>query len=382
MGAQVNAQNIAPTVQEVPRTTGFGAVIIKHAQQLAALDRLKFLLDHGEGYELICLVGPSGVGKSTLASRLLENLMALNRQAMIEDADYVPVISTAAAASGHRAFDWKSLYLEALIDLGDPFAEDRRPTPESRERQLKHVGESLTAATLRLRLVREFKRRQAKYWFIDEAQHILMGARAGGAADQYDVLKSIAQSAGVKLVLIGTYQLLVHLQVSAQLARRTEVVHFGRYGAFDAADKSNFASCVNGLLLRTGLGVVPDARENFDFFYSGAVGCVGILKDWCARALSRARMDDRMELTVEDFRRTRLSGLAIKRIIEDIHAGEELASPDTDRHIQSLVLGASPIQKLGSLSGKGLRREVGVRNPTRDSVPSTPGGLPVGGAHD
>ncbi len=365
--------------------SSFASLVIKHDQQHEALEHLKFLLNHGVGYELICLVGPTGVGKSTLAARLMKDLLQAEQPRMMSDREFVPFISTTAVASGFRAFDWKVLYHDALLALGDPFVDDRRPTPEAREQQHKRVGESLTAATLRLRLSREMKRRRLKYWFIDEAQHILMGARAGGIGDQYDVLKSVAQSCGVKLVLVGTYQLLVHLQVSAQLARRTEVVHFGRYRHGEADDRNAFASCVQTFLARSGAEVFPNVEAEFDFFYAGSVGCIGILKDWCARAMSRARMEVRSRLTIEDFRRTRLSGRAITRIVKDIHDGEDLASPDTDRRIEAMVLGApasgssSTTPKEGS--GKGGRPgKVGVRSPTRDSVPPVAGGL-SGGAH-
>lgn len=127
------------------------------------------------------------------------------------------------------------------------------------------------------------------------------------------------------------------------------------------------------------------AEKSCPAFACCKVTRIGILKDWCARAMSRARMEVRSHLTIEDFRRTRLSGRAITRIVKDIHDGEDLASPDTDRRIEAMVLGApasgssSTTPKEGS--GKGGRPgKVGVRSPTRDSVPPVAGGL-SGGAH-
>jgi ABC-type glutathione transport system ATPase component len=93
----------------------FGATIIKHAQQTAALEKLKFLLDHGEGYELICLVGPTGVGKSTLANRLLDDVVARERHAMFEDRDLVPVISTVAIASGFAGLRFLVLWRLRIV---------------------------------------------------------------------------------------------------------------------------------------------------------------------------------------------------------------------------------------------------------------------------
>lgn len=369
----------APSLQQA--SGDFASVLIKHEHQVAALEKLKFLMCHGQGYELLCLIGPTGVGKSTLKVRLYQDILSMERQAMEEDPSYVPIICTEAVASGFRQFDWKTLYVDALEAVGDPFARAKlRETPIAREDQRKAAGESITAADKRMRLVEELRLRRTKYWLIDEADLILKGARRGGLSDQYDVLKSIAQSAGVKLVLVGTYELLGHLQVSAQLARRTEMVHFGRYAL---EDKSSFASCVHALLQRSGAEVVPDVIANFDFFYSGAAGCIGILKDWTARAASQAQMDGRRDLQIDDFRKTRLTGLAIQRIIEDIRAGEELTAPDSDARIEAMVMGggnllsSAPVQAPKKPARRG---PVGVRLPARDPVPAVPGG-PTGGAH-
>lgn len=135
------------------------------------------------------------------------------------------------------------------------------------------------------------------------------------------------------------------------------------------------------------LRATSDVITNFDFFYSGAAGCIGILKDWTARATSRAQMDGRRDLQIDDFRETRLTGLAIQRIIEDIRAGEDLTAPDSDARIEAMVMGGgspkapdpgrTPKRAADKRAASG---PVGVRLPARDPVPAVPGGV-TGGAH-
>ena len=66
---------------------------------------------------------------------------------------------------------------------------------------------------------------------IDEAEHIAKAARGSKLLDQLDHLKSLAIMTRVVHVLVGTYDLMVFRNLSAQLSRRSIDVHFSRYRA-------------------------------------------------------------------------------------------------------------------------------------------------------
>jgi hypothetical protein len=111
----------------------------------------------------------------------------------------------------------------------------------ARENQNKLAGESLSASQLRCDLEAEFRVRRTLYWFIDGAPHVLMGGEAV-PGNQFDVLKSLAQRTGVKLLLSGPYELMSHLAHSAQLARRSETVYLPRYRWESQEDLQQFGN--------------------------------------------------------------------------------------------------------------------------------------------
>jgi len=358
------------------KTSEFGIdVAVKHKRLQEAHESLQFLIDHGKGFELLTLVGGTGAGKSLLIEKLFEHLMSREREEMERDADYVPAVVTKAWHSGYRAFDWKSLYRDASKAVGDPFAWMRRPDREADLKRTRFGGEPPTITGYRRSMQAEFEYRRTKYWFIDEAQHILTGAKAGGPADQFDVLKSVAQTSRVKIILVGPHSLLTHVDCSAQLARRTNCVQLHRYHVTHEGDMDDFASCVAAFLTRLPLTSYPDVEENIDFYYAGSTGCVGILKEWCERAAEYMwRAGGGRALTLEHLRATRLRKSALEKIWSELLEGELLLKEGDDPEFGALE--AQTRVRLtpgpGTPSRKAEARKPekpGIRNPTRDPVP-------------
>lgn len=358
----------------------FKEVVIKHPHLQLAMDELLFLLDLSPNVSIVNLVGPTGIGKSLLLTRIVEAVHTQYLDVMTADPDFMPIICTNAVASGHRLFDWKSLYRGALVAAGDRFAAVRNARHRKGEApvlQFLQAGESQTAAEHRARLEEEFRLRRTRIWIIDEAQHAIFGGKSGHPGDQFDVMKSIAQNTGVKIVLAGPHEMEPALGTSGQLARRSSTVHFRRYLDDDPAHMKVFASVARTLLAHMRLKGIPALEKDvLALLYTGSAGCIGILKDWLAKAYGRALRtqdaDTSAVLTLDHLRSTRLPARAMATIMADIHAEEEAArdgASDADyaRIVLTPTAQAEPIR---GPKARPQRGRVGTRRPGRDPVPS------------
>jgi hypothetical protein len=358
----------------------FDKVTVKHMLQETCKNRIQFLLDYSPSTDLVALVGPTGVGKTTIAERINEAIYEQYKGKMFAESNFVPVLWSTAIASGHRQFSWKELYRDALLALRDPFVDGGRAEPAS-VMITAHDRESATTARLRSRLEHELKVRGVRYWVIDEAQHLAMGGRSGAPEHQLDVLKSIAQRTGVKLILLGTYELVRHLPSSGQLARRSEVVPFHRYLPEDPEHMRQFAKVLISLfrILRVDF---PSVQENMKMLYVGSIGCVGIAKDWIARAYGRSVQDGAPGITLEHLKRTRMSQRELQRIMLDIQSGEQdcsRGSEDGDESaLERLIFrtpkrpsgqsGAAADESAAKHAPKKPKPKPGVRRPCRDKI--------------
>ena len=363
----------------------FKEVTVKHELLNSTFELVMFMLELSPNCDIVNLVGPTGVGKSLLQSQVLAHVYAEERGRTEADLNYVPIIRTLASAAGHRLFDWKSLYRGALVELGDPFAQNRKALPGSTKGApiFAYAGESRTASELRMYLEAEFRKRGTKFWIIDEAQHLVFGGRTGKAGHQFDVLKSIAQSAGVKLLLAGPHEMEQGLGSSGQLARRSFTVHFPRYRTTELGQVKEFAAVAFTFFKKMNVAGFPSVRENAPFLYSGSAGCVGILKDWLAKAYGLALRDQAEAqlaiVTLDHLRETRLSPGSMQAIMNDIRMEEELHQRSaTDAEYDKIVAGLAAVGLPGeSLLGRGGKsrvppsRRVGLRaTHVRDPVPT------------
>jgi len=363
-------------------TEDYKAITVKHDRQEQAKNRVTFLTEFGANVSMIVLAGPTGAGKSTLLHRFAESYLESKRSLMEADPSMIPLVHTVATASGHRAFDWKRLYSDGLRSMSDPFAASRLRKVNQREPASRYLDETRSAALLREQVETQFAIRKTQAWIIDEAQHIVRGGKSGGPTDQLDVLKSVAQTAGVKLILSGTYDLPDYMSSSGQLSRRSEIVSLDRYLFNDAADKSRFANVANALLTHVPKLIVEPKVTNsavLKLLYVGSVGCVGICKDWIARAYAFALQEDSLTLTLEHLKRARLTDQQLETIFDELSSGEAKFSGggegDIDGDLASLISGPKAPKPKPPIAGEAKperanvpKRRPGHRNPARNPV--------------
>lgn len=359
----------------------FDAVGIKHKHQADAQASIEFARDLCDSAAIIVLAGPTGVGKTRMLVKLVEDQLAKGSERMRADPLFIPVIVTTAVAHGHRKFDFKRCYLDCLKALGDSFAGKRTRTKEEQERarkeRFKSAGETISAALLRMDLEFELERHGTVTWVLDEADHILTGGASGLPGDQFDVLKSFAQITGLTVILSGTGKLPTYLAASGQLSRRTKVVVLAPYHWEDNAQVSQYASAFHSLMERLPVDGFPCVTTNVEEFFMGGVGCVGVAKDWISRAFALMLNQGERVMTLEHFRATRLSPVQLKTMALELEEAEQwIRSAKSDTELK-LLLGmkkaavaasAAPVSTAKPPDSRRPTSKPFTRNPVRDPV--------------
>jgi hypothetical protein len=197
---------------------------VGHRELNAAVMSLMELLEQDNEVKIISVIGMTGIGKTTLATQILGKLMA--RYATSALPHHHSVVYVRAPANGEKSISWKTLYRRMLIAGNEPSVDLKRLTPVSpgEERSLKGTRHSV--AHMREMVEAMLLHRKVKVLVIDEALHLL---RFDAYAAIMDTLKSLADVASTKLLLIGTYQIADLMIEYAQVARRSEIIHYRRY---------------------------------------------------------------------------------------------------------------------------------------------------------
>ena len=174
------------------------------------------------GAALIFVVGPTGVGKTTLLTHIEKRLIDLATTPGDRSNSHIPALKLDAVSPALTQFKWGDYYQRALLLLQEPhmeYAVDyRRQVPvlarqTVEQNPLPWKGRTDTAA-LRLIFERALKHRKPYAILIDEAEHIAKAARGSKLLDQLDHLKSLAIMSQVVHVLVGTYDLMVFRNLS------------------------------------------------------------------------------------------------------------------------------------------------------------------------
>ncbi|PSN16323.1 hypothetical protein C7293_03205 [filamentous cyanobacterium CCT1] len=360
---------------KIERSQYFQGVIVNHIKLSEVIQKVyKLIVSPSSQSSIIILIGPTGAGKSTLIPRIEKMLIARS----LEDKDFhpgrIPVVSLEAASPSSGNFDWKDYHYRALVKMEEPLIDykiDYSTQEISRDANGKIKVKSGTSTNV-LRHAHEnallYRRPYAV--IVDEAQHIQKMSSGRRLQDNMDCLKSIANITKIPHVLIGTYELLIMLNLSAQLSRRSQEVHFSRYKADLESDKKNFRAALQSLSLH----YMPMVEENnldfeWEYCYERSLGCIGILKDWLNRALNNALDEGSEKITKRHLENTALTVAQCREIATEITEGEKLLEEPQSKNdeLRTLLgLGKKSIQepeKVPTSDRKG--RRVGTSKPVR-----------------
>jgi hypothetical protein len=365
----------------------FETKLVAHQKLKEAHDALLHAIRYPAGASLILVFGPTGVGKTTLRSRIERQLIQDTEADPMTSPGHIPVIGMEAASPDSGNFSWKDYYTRALLALDEPMITEKisyelRGILRDSQGQLV-IQRNLTVPDLRRALEKCLHHRRPRAFLVDEAQHFKKMTSGRRLLDQMDNLKSLASMTNTVHVLIGTYELLGLRHLSAQLSRRSIEIHFPRYQADSAQDLTEFQKLLRTLQRHLPLLEEPDLEGRYEYFYERCLGCTGMLKTWLNRALAAALEAGERTLTQERCERHAEPLQTLKHMIREIREGEQSLQEDEADALDLrtlLKLGSGPRRDTKAVQGTlplfsetepkfpGKGRKVGQRAPKRDRV--------------
>ncbi len=332
---------------------------------------------------IITVIGPSGVGKTTLKDRVIQEICRDLLEALQSDPGRLPVISVDAVAYESGNFNWKDYYIRSLAALAEPLidrkSDKRVAVSPNREDGVTSVRARATSE-LRRALEAALKHRRPAAFIIDEAQHFAKMSSGRRLQDQLDCIKSLAQTTHTLQVLLGTYELVPFRNLSGQLSRRNRTIHFRRYDAMQAHEAGEFQDVVFTLEKHLPLPQESNLLGHWEYLYERSIGCVGILKNWLTRALSRALDLGAKKMAFEHLRHSAFTIAECEKMALDAIEGEKrLGEGEGTNSKLLMLLGLPPRATTPPLSNApqdeesappalSKRPRPGQRNPKRDRV--------------
>jgi energy-coupling factor transporter ATP-binding protein EcfA2 len=367
------------------RLAYFRSYTVAHPLLKEADAALKRAIQEPAGGSLVFVIGPTGVGKTTLRLRVEQYLKETFLPEAKEDVGRIPVVGVEAVAPDSGNFSWKDYYQRALRSLEEPLV---RHKIDYGVQDLQTFASRAAGIELRYALEQALRFRRPAAVMVDEAQHLTKMASGRKLSDQLDSLKSLASLTGCVHVLIGTYQLLPCRNLSAQLSRRSIDIHFRRYRTDDPKDVEAFQRVIFSFQRQLPLAEEPQLWRDWEYCYARSIGCVGMLKDWLTRGLAAALEEGAATLTRKHLEKYSWSMDQCEKMAQEALEGESALTEKGEargRVLMLLGLESKPELTTTGIPGattkvRGMRApqqaakrgrsRVGERRPVRDEIGS------------
>lgn len=256
-------------------------VYVEHAISKEVEAEILRFMQYGRLDECLCVVGPTGVGKSRMSRLLISKMIARLDSGWRQHSSYPLYIE--APSQTKREFPWRAFLEEMLLLLGEvdlsrkidlEYAENCRKTGVRPPPLNKlNIGQLERLIRLRVKVLKPIA------IIIDEAQNLVEGLSFNDRKANVNRLKNWANTMDTKFVLFGTHESREILNLNEQLSRRITPVYFPRYAKNDEEVKE-FASFYLGLIKELDLNIDPKINKDFLFIYNHSLGCPGLLVTW------------------------------------------------------------------------------------------------------
>jgi hypothetical protein len=368
------------------RLAHFASYTIGHALIREALDGvLRAITQPSTTWTpVILVIGPAGVGKTTLLRAVERELGRRRRQELAAHPGHLPVVSIASDVPEAGSFNWKDFCLLGLDALHEPLVGHKvylpSPDPLAAAEVQSVLHPRTPANVLRRALVAALIHRAPSALLVDEAQQLAIVAGSRKLQHQMDYIKRLADATRVPPVLVGNYGLCALRNQSAQLGRRTREIHVRRYDATRPRDAADFQDIVLSFQSHLPVAETPDLLAAWEYLYLRSVGCIGLLKQWLLDALDHAIDGEAATISRALLEKTAPPPSKSKKVLEEALDGEaRLAELDADAdpcaadaelrtllRLAPLPVSAPPTAAPAPRSPR--TRRPGERSPVRDPV--------------
>ncbi len=349
-------------------------ITVMHQSLVTAYNQVHRAIYEPAGASILMVIGPSGVGKSTLLRLLLKKILEESLEQMTTAASWLPIVSVLAPAPGRGTFRWKNFYRIILTAVDEPGIDHKINYHNGNivrgpDGVLK-VAEKATEDALRLAMIKALTHRKPYVLAIDEFQHIGKMAGPELLEAHMDCVKSAVDASQVPWMGFGTYQLLKFLNLSPQLRRRTKTIHFPRYRLDLDGDLKEFKRVLEHFQHRLPLSEPPPLRQKYwEFCYERSIGNIGTLKDWLTDAYDLALAEAASTLTLDHLVATAKPASDCERMAIEAIEGEEVLTDSRAKQNQlRSVLGLTKPKS----QEPGAEPQVGTDTPSPGKRPSKP----------
>jgi energy-coupling factor transporter ATP-binding protein EcfA2 len=351
------------------RLAYFQSFTVAHPHLVAAKDALIAGIRQSEPNAIVMVFGPTGVGKTTLRMKTEQILIEELRAQLESDRGRIPVASVEAIAPDSGSFCWRSHFKRLLQEMDEPLVDRKRLPARDLDRRFGErfgLTDRSPGSEYRYAVEQTLRHRRPVAVMIDEAQHLAKVASGRRLLDQLDVIKSIANRTDTVHVLFGTYDLLAFRNLNGQLSRRSVDVHFPRYRAEVAEERKTFINIVHSFQKTLPLSEAPDLVKVWDFLYERSLGCVGILKQWLAKALSTALRHGDATISLPTLESHALSAAQCDKILSEVMEGEDRLKDCAER--RSTLRARLGLVPLANAPGASERASIQARENNRHKL--------------
>lgn len=304
---------------------------LRHPRIAAAIDEFRLMLAAGDNANLLLGCGPTGVGKTTLGTYLVEAELKEQASAMADHPAFIPAIRIEAPSSGEKEFSWRLFYERILAALEGELDAPRTAygVDPATGRVVRPLGpQTNRLAGLRTAVERSLRHRGTRFIVVDEAAHMMRQCHPNRLEQQLDTLKSLSNECGVQWILLGSYDLFETMSLSGQLARRTHVIHFSRYRQDVDVDVRAFRGCLKKFGEWIPALQDVDLLRYAEIFHDNTLGCVGTL--WSVMKRLALLVADK-GWSEETLRTALLTEKQVTQIMREVVDGEERIAPGLSR---------------------------------------------------
>lgn len=353
--------------------SALASALIPHVEYDRARDAILESLDDPSGTPFVLCLGVPGFGKSLLLRDIEREVMTAHVSAMRADPNLVPVVRIEAfAPDAGRSFGWRESHLQLLERLGERGVELRIGDVMDREALVDRRGASKARRSereLQSDVIDALVSRGTKVLLIDEIEHIAYQKDVARYGASIDILKTIGNATGVRIVAAGSYEGLGFRNVSGQVLRRRRFVHLRRYHAGVDAEYAEYTRVVGEMLAL--IGFDGDPATLVPTLYRQSLGAIGTTAELIMQAEHAARWHDQSLL--HGIARVSRAEADIEVVAAEIIKGEATLAPAGDARSRldgMLALGGTvPVTQARPPARRSVAKpRPGRRKPARDLV--------------